>query len=117
MTFGDFLTVIFFGYVFYYVGMITYDQYFKKDDVPLEAAVEEEEIDISEEAGEFQPVSVIKDNVNKELTKEEESEQDIMSGRIEIEDLIPKVNELAEKGKDSPLGKILAGWNEIPQAA
>ena len=40
-----------------------------------------------------------------------------MSGRIEVEDLIPKINELAEKGKDSPWGKIVAGWNEIPQAA
>ena len=72
MTFGNFLSVIFFGYACYYLG---------------------------------------------DLSKEEESEQEVMSGRIEIEDLIPKINELAEKGKDSPLGKIVAGWNEIPQAA
>ena len=117
MTFGNLLTVIFIGYICYYAGMITYDQYFKKDAVPLEASVEEEEIDISDEAMEFKPVSVIKDNTRKDLSKEEESEQEVMSGRIEIEDLIPKINELAEKGKDSILGKIAAGWNEIPQAA
>ena len=117
MTFGNFLSVIFFGYACYYLGMIIYDQYFKKDDIPLEAAVEEEEIDISDEAKEFQPVTIVKDNIKKDLSKEEESEQEVMSGRIEIEDLIPKINELAEKGKDSPLGKIVAGWNEIPQVA
>ena len=61
--------------------------------------------------------NIVKDNTRKDLSKEEESEQEVMSGRIEIEDLIPKINELAEKGKDSPLGKIVAGWNEIPQAA
>lgn len=117
MTFGNLLSVILFGYICYYLGMIIYDQYFKKDDIPLEAAVEEEEIDISDDAKEFQPVTIVKDNTRKDLSKEEESEQEVMSGRIEIEDLIPKINELAEKGKDSPLGKIVAGWNEIPQAA
>lgn len=117
MTFGNFLSVIFFGYFCYYLGMIIYDQYFKKDDISPEAAVEEEEIDISDEAKEFQPVTIVKDNTRKDLSKEEESEQEVMSGRIEIEDLIPKINELAEKGMDSPLGKIVAGWNEIPQAA
>ena len=40
-----------------------------------------------------------------------------MSGAIEIEDLVPKVDELAEKGKDCPFGKILAAWNEVPEAA
>ena len=92
MTFGNLLTVIFFGYLFYYAGMISYDQFFKKEAIPLEATVDEEEIDISDEAGEFHPVNV-------------------------VEELIPKVNELAEKGKDCPFGKLLAEWNEIPQAA
>ena len=117
MTFGNLLTVIFFGYIFYYAGMITYDQFFKKDEVPLEAFVEEEEIDISNEAGEFRPINITKENGKKQLTKEEKTEQEIMSGSIEIEDLIPKVDELAEKGKDCPFGKLLADWNEISAAA
>ena len=108
--------VIFIGYFCYYAGMITYDQYFKKDDVPLEATVEEEEIDISEEAKAFQPQNITKDK-KKELSKEEQAEQEIMSGRIEIDDLLPKVDELAEKGKNSALGKLLADWNELPEAA
>jgi hypothetical protein len=108
--------VIFIGYFCYYAGMITYDQYFKKDDVPLEATVEEEEIDISEEAKAFQPQNITKDK-KKELSKEEQAEQEIMSGRIEIDDLLPKVDELAEKGMNSALGKLLADWNELPEAA
>lgn len=116
MTFGNLLMVIFIGYFCYYAGMITYDQYFKKDDVPLEATVEEEEIDISEEAKAFQPQDITKDK-KKELSKEEQAEQEIMSGRIEIDDLLPKVDELAEKGKNSALGKLLADWNELPEAA
>lgn len=104
MTFGNLLTVVFFGYILYYAGMISYDQFFKKDELPLEAAVEEEEIDISSEAAEFHPKDIVKDK-KKELTKEEESEQEVMSGGIEIEELIPKVDELAEKGKDCPFGK------------
>lgn len=116
MTFGNLLTVVFFGYILYYAGMISYDQFFKKDEQPLEAAVEEEEIDISSEAAEFHPKDIVKDN-KKELTKEEESEQEVMSGGIEIEELIPKVDELAEKGKDCPFGKLLADWNEVPEAA
>lgn len=89
MTFGNLLTVVFFGYILYYAGMISYDQFFKKDELPLEAAVEEEEIDISSEAAEFHPKDIVKDK-KKELTKEEESEQEVMSGGIEIEELIPK---------------------------
>ena len=117
MTFGNLLTVIFLGYLFYYAGMISYDQFFKKEAIPLEATVDEEEIDISDEAGEFHPVNIVKDNTKRNMTQEEESEHEVMSGSIEIEELIPKVNELAEKGKDCPFGKLLAEWNEIPQAA
>ena len=40
MTFGNLLTVIFFGYLFYYAGMISYDQFFKKEAIPLEATVD-----------------------------------------------------------------------------
>lgn len=115
MTFGNLLTVIFFGYAFYYAGMIAYDQFFKKEEIPLEATVEEEEIDISEEAKAFQPKNITKDT-KKEQTKEDK-EQEIMSGGIEIEDLVPKVDELAEKGRDCPFGKLLAAWNELPEAA
>ena len=90
MTFGNLLMVIFIGYFCYYAGMITYDQYFKKDDVPLEATVEEEEIDISEEAKAFQPQNITKDKKN-ELSKEEQSEQKtviVLSGLMFIASFI-----------------------------
>ena len=68
MTFGNLLTVIFFGYLFYYAGMISYDQFFKKEAIPLEATVDEEEIDISDEAGEFHPVNIVNTSCRYNLT-------------------------------------------------
>lgn len=87
-----------FGYAAYYGGLITYDE-FRKDDIPLEAKVDEEEIDISGEASEFHPKDVKKESKNKQNEKEEREEA-IMSGNIEINDLVPMVNELAEKGDE-----------------
>ena len=115
MTFSALEWIILFGYLAYYGGMITYDEY-RKDDATLEAKVDEEEIDISGEANEFQPVNVKKESKNKK-TEQEEREEAIMSGRIEINDLIPMVNELAEKGNDSVLGSLVTEWQEVEKAA
>jgi hypothetical protein len=49
MTFGNILTFIVICYIIYYVGMIIYDTYFKKNDIVQEAKAEEEEVDISDE--------------------------------------------------------------------
>jgi hypothetical protein len=60
MTFGNILTFIVICYIIYYVGMIIYDTYFKKNDIVQEAKTEEEEVDISDEVQQFQPVCVRK---------------------------------------------------------
>jgi hypothetical protein len=115
MTFSTLLWIILFGYAAYYGGLITYDE-FRKDDIPLEAKVDEEEIDISGEASEFHPKDVKKESKNKQNEKEEREEA-IMSGNIEINDLVPMVNELAEKGDESLLASIVDDWQEVEQAA
>lgn len=115
MTFSTLLWIILFGYAAYYGGLITYDE-FRKDDIPLEAKVDEEEIDISGEASEFHPKDVKKESKNKQNEKEEREEA-IMSGNIEINDLVPMVNELAEKGGESLLASIVDDWQEVEQAA
>lgn len=115
MTFSTLLWIILFGYAAYYGGLITYDE-FRKDDIPLEAKVDEEEIDISGEASEFHPTDVKKESKNKQNEKEEREEA-IMSGNIEINDLLPMVNELAEKGDESLLASIVNDWQEVEQAA
>ena len=73
MTFSTLLWIILFGYAAYYGGLITYDE-FRKDDIPLEAKVDEEEIDISGEASEFHPKDVKKESKNKQNEKEEREE-------------------------------------------
>ena len=70
MTFSTLLWIILFGYAAYYGGLITYDE-FRKDDIPLEAKVDEEEIDISGEASEFHPKDVKKESKNKQNEKAE----------------------------------------------
>ena len=115
MTFSTLLWIILFGYAAYYGGLITYDE-FRKDDIPLEAKVDEEEIDISGEASEFHPKDVKKESKKKQNEKEEREEA-IMSGNIEINDLVPMVNELAEKGDESLLASIVDDWQEVEQAA
>jgi hypothetical protein len=65
MTFGNILTFIVICYIIYYVGMIIYDTYFKKNDIVQEAKAEEEEVDISDEVQQFQPVRVSKEKIQK----------------------------------------------------
>jgi hypothetical protein len=83
----------------------------------LEKTVDEQEIDISEEAMMFGPVRIEKDGKEKSLVASVASELSRMTGAIEMDQLVPMLNELAEKGKDSPLGGLVNDWNEYEQAA
>jgi hypothetical protein len=111
MTFGNILTFIIICYIIYYVGMIAYDTYFKKGDIVQDAKTEEEEVDISDEVQQFQTVCVSKDKVLKPILSS--SGEPAMSGGIEVDDLLPMTDELAEKGSQSILGQTLAvKWEE-----
>ena len=111
MTFGNILTFIIICYIIYYVGMIAYDTYFKKGDIPQDTQTEEEEVDISDEVQQFQPVCISKDKVQKPTYPS--CEEPTMSGGIEVDDLLPMTDELAEKGSQSILGQTLAvKWEE-----
>lgn len=61
MAFTTIFTVVIIGYVFLYIGMIVYDLFFKKDAKDFLPKVEDEEIDISDEAGQFKPILIEKD--------------------------------------------------------
>ena len=116
MTFGNILTFIVICYIIYYVGMIIYDTYFKKNDIVQEAKAEEEEVDISDEVQQFQPVCVSKEKIQK--TEVSSSGEPAMSGGIEVDDLMPLTDERAEKGSQSVLGQTLAvKWEEYSPAA
>ena len=58
MAFSSIMTFICVGYVLAYGGMVIYDLFFAKEPVKLAPKVEEEEIDISDEAKSFNPVFI-----------------------------------------------------------
>lgn len=69
MAFSTVLIIVIIGYICVYAGMIVYDAFVKKE--PMELVPNEDEVvDISDEAGQFQPVLIGKDakSDNKEST-------------------------------------------------
>lgn len=65
MNFTTILIIVIIGYVILYVGMIVYDLFFKKDLAALTPKPEDEDIDISDEAGKFQPILIEKERPAK----------------------------------------------------
>ena len=61
MVFSNVLLFILVCYAIYYVANITYDMFFRKENVEIVPKVDEEEVDISDLAETFQPVSIVKD--------------------------------------------------------
>ncbi len=61
MAFNNVLLFILVCYVIYYVANIAYDMFFRKENVEIVPKVDEEEVDISDLAATFQPVSIVKD--------------------------------------------------------
>ena len=117
MSFTSIMTFLCVAYIFVYAGMIAYDLFLSKEAVDITPKMDEEEIDISEEAMMFSPVMIEKDGKEKSLVASVASELSRMTGGIEMDQLVPMLNELAEKGKDSPLGGLVNDWNEYEQAA
>ena len=61
MAFSNVLLFILVCYAIYYVANIAYDMFFRKENVEIVPKVDEEEVDISDLAETFQPVSIVKD--------------------------------------------------------
>lgn len=60
MAFTSIVIIVGVPYVFYYVGMFIYDLFIKKDPAEFMPKPKDVEIDISDEAGQFKPISVEK---------------------------------------------------------
>lgn len=75
MAFSTIFIIVIIGYAFVYAGMIAYDLFIKKDPAELLPKVEEEDVDISDEVGQFKPILIDKDakpnDGNKEQRKAE----------------------------------------------
>ena len=91
------MTFICVGYVLAYSGMVIYDLFIAKEPVELTPKVEEVEIDISDEASDFIPISIDKDgHFYKEQPTDEEGKED----EDEKEEDVEEENE--EQAEDNP---------------
>lgn len=61
VAFSTIFIVVIIVYFFLYGGMIGYDLFFKKDQTDLLPKQEDEEVDISDEVGQFKPIFIDKD--------------------------------------------------------
>lgn len=114
------MTFLCVAYTLIYAGMIMYDIFLAKEDVDLSPRIDEEEIDISEEAMAFKPTEIEKVTKGWEGMPENTPKahrQTIMTNGIETDNLVPMMEDLAELGKDSPLGGMIQDWSEHDMAA
>lgn len=74
MAFTSIVIVIVVIYVFGYAGMIIYDLFLRKDPVEFMPKPKEVEIDISDEAGQFKPITV---ELDKQQTQPAETEKSV----------------------------------------
>ena len=114
------MTFLCVAYILMYAGMIVYDMFLAKESVDLSPRIEEEEIDISEEAMAFKPTEIGK--VSKEWEGSSETApigqgRMTMTNGIETDSLVPMMEDLAELGQDSPLGGMIQDWSAHDMAA
>lgn len=120
MTFSTVMTFLSVAYILIYAGMIMYDMFLAKEAVDLSPRIEEEEIDISEEAMAFRPTEIEKVSKCWERTSDDNPHARrpmSMTNGIETDNLVPMMEDLAELGKDSPLGGMIQDWSEHDMAA
>ena len=116
MNFQIFLGFIVVCYLCYYFGTVAYDLLTgRKRAASEDDKVQEETIDISDEVREFTPVLITRPIVKKQKAaamKRKQTSQMLMTGGIEVERLVPKVEELSQNGEQSELGGLLQDWKE-----
>ena len=122
--FGTFMTIIIIGYIGYYGYNIVYDLYFDKSgEVVTTAAVDEQEVDIKDELGDFtqfnadedggeedksvliSPSNVIQGEPVEQATENSNNDENettfAMSGGIKAENLSALINSLENKEEGS----------------
>ena len=112
---------IFFGfivvcYICYYLGIVAYDLMVNSKRAASEDdKAQDETVDISDEVREFTPILITRPIIKKQKAaalKRKQTSQMLMTGGIEVERLVPKVEELSQNGEQSELGGLLQDWKE-----
>lgn len=98
MAFSTIFIIVIIGYVFVYAGMICYDLFIKKDPMELAPKVEDEDIDISDEVGQFQPILIDKDAKENGGKKETQKAEKVKSDTDKAEKKSDKAAQDMQQG-------------------
>ena len=116
MNFQIFFGFIVVCYICYYLGVVAYDLMVNSKRAASEDdKAQDETVDISDEVREFTPILITRPIIKKQKAaalKRKQTSQMLMTGGIEVERLVPKVEELSQNGEQSELGGLLQDWKE-----
>jgi len=94
-------------YMLYYGGMITYEAFLKPAPLAPEAA-HEEDVDITDIAGNFQPTEVSKDTP---IRKSARPQPGTMTGAMTVPQLVAEAEKLAANPRQSTFARISDCWS------
>lgn len=116
MNFQIFFGFIVVCYICYYLGIVAYDLMVNSKRAASEDdKAQDETVDISDEVREFTPILITRPIIKKQKAaalKRKQTSQMLMTGGIEVERLVPKVEELSQNREQSELGGLLQDWKE-----
>ena len=116
MNFQIFFGFIVVCYICCYLGIVAYDLMVNSKRAASEDdKAQDETVDISDEVREFTPILITRPIIKKQKAaalKRKQTSQMLMTGGIEVERLVPKVEELSQNGEQSELGGLLQDWKE-----
>lgn len=116
MNFQIFFGFIVVCYICYYLGIVAYDLMVNSKRAASEDdKAQDETVDISDEVREFTPILITRPIIKKQKAaalKRKQTSQMLMTGGIEVERLVPKMEELSQNGEQSELGGLLQDWKE-----
>ena len=116
MNFQIFFGFIVVCYICYYLGIVAYDLMVNSKRAASEDdKAQDETVDISDEVREFTPILITRPIIKKQKAaalKRKQTSQMLMTGGIEVERLVPKLEELSQNGEQSELGGLLQDWKE-----
>ena len=121
MNFQLFFGLILICYLCYYLGTVAYDLMLSsKRNAAEENSVQEETVDISDEVKEFTPILITRPIIKTQTAaalKRKQTTELLLTGSIDSDKLVIKVEELSRDGKDCELGGLLADWKEYDSSS
>lgn len=109
MKFGTFLIIVIVGYMLYYAWLVFADLFLTKEHT-VEKIGEEEEIEISDQAEEFQPETISKKKSSNDNSVIKPISKPINTGAIKLDDFISNIDDFAENGEFNLMGSMVKMW-------